>query len=115
MVDDHSRVVWVHLLKLKSDAYEAIHNFVNLAKTQFDKHVKIIRSDNALEFDDKRCKPFFDKLGIIHQTSCVDMPQQNGRVERKHINLLEMGRALRFQAGLPLHFWGECHDSNSHN
>ena len=53
-------------------------------------------------------KHFFGTLGIIHQTSYVGRPQQNGRVERKHHNILEMGRALRFQAGLPLHIWGDC-------
>lgn len=47
-------------------------------------------------------------LGILHETSCVDRPQQNGRVERRHRNLLEMARALRFQSGLPIQYWGEC-------
>ena len=107
MVDDHSRVSWVHLLKCKSDAYSAIERFVKMAKNQFQKEVKIIRSDNALEFEDKHCRLLFDELGIIHQTSCVDRPQQNGRVERKHRNILEMGRALRFQSGLPLQYWGD--------
>lgn len=75
LVDDHSRVTWVHLLKLKSDAFDAIQNFVRMASTQFGKQVKIIRSDNALEFDDSKCRPFFEQLGIIHQTSCADTPQ----------------------------------------
>lgn len=79
-----------------------------MAMNQFKKTVKIIRSDNSLEFDDYRCKAFFEKFGILHQTSCVDRPQQNGRAERKHKNILEMARALRFQTSLPLHFWGDC-------
>ena len=45
--------------------------------------------------------------GIVHQKSCVDTPQQNGIAERKHKHLLEVARALMFQANLPPRFWGE--------
>ncbi|XP_040931871.1 uncharacterized protein [Gossypium hirsutum] len=47
-------------------------------------------------------------LGIIHQSSCVDTPQQNGIAERKHKRLLETTRALRFQLNVPTKFWGDC-------
>lgn len=65
-----------------------------------------MRSDNGLEFTSLR--HYYATKGIIHQTSCVDTPQQNGRVERKHQHILNVARALRFQANLPIDFWGEC-------
>lgn len=55
------------------------------------------------------CRPdLFDSLGIVHETNCVDSPQQNGKVERRHRKLLEMARAIRFQSGIPVQYWGEC-------
>ena len=44
----------------------------------------------------------------------VKSPQQNGVAERKHRHLLDTARAIRFQAGFPKHFWGECVLSATH-
>lgn len=50
-------------------------------------------------------KDFYAIKGTIHKKSFVE-PQQNGTVERKHLHILIVARALRFQANLPLSFWG---------
>ena len=84
IIDDHSRTTWVTLLKQKSNSFIALQRFITLAGTPFGKKVKIVRSDNALEFKDTQCRTLYDSHGIIHQTTCVDKAQQNERCERKH-------------------------------
>ena len=98
----------MYLMREKSDAGNLLKSFVAMAKRQFGKEVKIIRIDNKLEFKSRTMLKFYLDNGILHQTACVDTPQQNGRVERKQHHVLNMARALRFQARLPLDFLGEC-------
>jgi len=95
LVDDYTRSTWTHLMVTKNEALYLIKYFVAMAKTQFNSIVKVIRSDNALELGlSNEALDFFAANVIIHQTSCVQTPQQNGVVERKHKHLLEVSRAL---------------------
>lgn len=55
-----------------------------------------------------QCTELFVALGIIHQKSCAYTPQQNEITERKHRHILEVTKALRFQAGIPIKYWGLC-------
>ncbi|KAL1200788.1 Retrovirus-related Pol polyprotein from transposon RE1 [Cardamine amara subsp. amara] len=106
IIDECSRSVWLYLLPTKQEVARTIRDFLALVERQFQKHVKTVRSDNGTEF---MClSSFFREKGILHETSCVHTPQQNGRVERKHRHILNVARALRFQSSLPLEFWGEC-------
>ncbi|KAL1191225.1 Retrovirus-related Pol polyprotein from transposon RE2 [Cardamine amara subsp. amara] len=106
IVDDFSRSLWLYLLPNKTTAPTRLKDFIALVERQFEKKVKTIRSDNGSEFICLR--NYFQQTGIIHETSCVGTPQQNGRVERKHRHILNVARALRFQACLPIEMWDEC-------
>ena len=55
-----------------------------------------MRSDNGTEFTRGPLPVYLSKAGILHGTTCVDTPQQNGRVERRNRHLLNVYRALRF-------------------
>ena len=46
--------------------------------------------------------------GILHESSCVDTPAQNGVAERKNRHLLEVARALLFQMSVPKPFWADA-------
>lgn len=65
-----------------------------MIETQFSTKIKIIRSDNGVEFT---MRDFYVSKGIVHQSSYVERPRQNGIVESKHQHLLNIARALKRQ------------------
>nr|KYP51308.1 Retrovirus-related Pol polyprotein from transposon TNT 1-94 [Cajanus cajan] len=97
-VHDTFHFTWTHLLKTKSEVKVILPSFISLIEKQFDVHLKRLCSDNGKEF---YLHDFFQTQGILHETSCVERPQQNGIVERKHQHILNVCHALLFQAKLP--------------
>ncbi|CAM8988557.1 unnamed protein product [Rhodiola kirilowii] len=107
IVDDYTRAVWTFLMRSKSETADIVVDFFAMVNTQFKKSVKMFRSDNGTEFVNNKLMSFFKSKGCLQQSSCPYTPQQNGLVERKHRHILEIARALMFEAGLPKHFWGD--------
>lgn len=105
LVDDCSRFTCIYLLRQKFDAVTVIPHFFNMVTTRFNATINTFRSNNAPELS---FKDYFVEKGVLHQFSCVERPQQNFIVERKHQHLLNMARTLFFQTRIPIHFWTEC-------
>lgn len=98
-------------MKQKSDTRLVLMTFIQSIEIRLKSKVKTIRTDNGPEFS---ISQFYSSKGIHQQTSWVENPQQNGIVERKHRHILNVARALRFHAHLPLKFWGVSSLSNIH-
>lgn len=106
-IDDWSRYSWIYFLRQKSEVLQLFKYFHAMVQTQFNKKIKILRTDSGGEYISKEFNHFLATEGIIHQTSCPHQPQQNGVAERKHRHLMETSRAIRLHAGLPKVFWAE--------
>ncbi|CAN1240915.1 Retrovirus-related Pol polyprotein from transposon RE2 [Linum perenne] len=89
-IDDHSRTTWTYLMKQKSEAAAIFQTFYTTVLTQFDTKIQVLRSDNAKEYFNHNLGSFLKQHGIIHTSSCVETPQQNGISERKNRHLLEV-------------------------
>ena len=61
-------------MREKSEASQLVKNFCMMVNTQFDTAVKVIKSDNASEFVSAPMLKFYERSGIIHQTTCVNTP-----------------------------------------
>ncbi|KAK2412680.1 putative mitochondrial protein [Trifolium repens] len=102
-VDTFTKYTWVYFLKSKADALTAFSQFLSLVQNQFQASIKALQSDWGGEF-----RPFtklLNELGIIHRLTCPHTSHQNGTVERKHRQIVEMGLTLLSHASLPLKFW----------
>ncbi|RVX06283.1 Retrovirus-related Pol polyprotein from transposon TNT 1-94 [Vitis vinifera] len=107
-VDDHTRVTWVFLMKEKSEVGHIFQTFNLMVQNQFNSKIQVLKSDNAKEYFTSSLSTYLQNHGIIHISSCVDTPQQNGVAERKNRHLLEVARCLMFFSNVPNYFWGEA-------
>ncbi|XP_074313526.1 uncharacterized protein LOC141648704 [Silene latifolia] len=97
--DAHSTRTTIGVGELQDGFYWICAGVKELVVHSFYKSVQFVQSDNGNEFNNMA--DYFFHHGIHFQTSCVGTPQQNGRVERKHRHILNVARALPFQADLP--------------
>jgi transposase InsO family protein len=107
-IDCYSGVTWVYLMQSKNEVFSCFKEFHKMVSTQFDTKVRVLRSDNGTEYMDGAFQNYLRENGIVHQTTCVNTPAQNGVAERKNRHLLEVARALLLARDVPKFHWGDA-------
>ena len=79
-----------------------------MVQNQFGVQIKSFRIDNARDYFNQILSPYFQSQGILHDSSCINTPQQNEVAERKNGHLLNTTRALLFQGNALKSYWGEA-------
>ena len=88
-VDDYSRMAFVYFLKTKDEVFTNFKTYKSLVENQIGKKIKVLRTDNGLEFCSKEFEKYLQNAGIIHQKTCSYTPEQNGLCERLNRTVVE--------------------------
>lgn len=107
-VDDYSRMTFVYFLRNKSEVFKCFQEFRVMVEKQMNTNIKVLRSDNGLEFCSQDMQNYMKKCGIIHQRTTPYSPEQNGLCERFNRTVVEKARCLLFDAKLHKRFWAEA-------
>ena len=63
-VDDYTRVSWTYIMKSRKEVIIRVQEFVMEVTTQYTTTLKILRTDNALEFTQNAIHEFYTGKGI---------------------------------------------------
>ena len=116
-IDDFSRFTYVYLMRNKDESFDMFKHYKIEVENQNDRKIKIRRSDRGGEYFPNDFSTFCEEHGIIHQSSALYTPLQNGLAERKNRTLVDMVNVMILSVELPFNLGGEalltaCHVHN---
>jgi transposase InsO family protein len=117
IVDDYSRYSWVFFLESKDEVFEHFQSLALRLNNEHSNCLKVIHSDNGIEFRNASFDQFCLDHGVDQQFSAPCVPQQNEVMEQKNRTLVEMVRMMLDEHRTPRYFWTDaistiCYISN---
>lgn len=98
----------VYIIKHKSDVLSCFKKYNEIVKTNFQRSVKILHTDNGREYVNQEFRAYLDAEGIIHECTAPYTPEQNGRAEREIRTIMESARSMLYARDTPLKLWAEA-------
>ena len=103
-VDDHTRHVWVYILKHKDEVFSRFQEWKAQVERSTGRQVKTLRSDNGGKYTSREFTSYLAKEGIKHELTTPHTPQQNGIAERLNRTLVEGVRTMLADSKFPHRF-----------
>ncbi|UYV65267.1 hypothetical protein LAZ67_3003757 [Cordylochernes scorpioides] len=98
----------IYFIKNKSDVLDIFKEYATLIYTQTGNKIKVLRTDNALEFKSDNFADLCKRFGIIHEFTAPYVHEQIGRIERDYRTIVEAARSMLNSRNLPGFFWAEA-------
>ncbi|UYV76233.1 hypothetical protein LAZ67_13003122 [Cordylochernes scorpioides] len=87
----------IYFIKNKSDVLDIFKEYATLIYTQTGNKIKVLRTDNALEFKSDNFADLCKRFGIIHEFTAPYVHEQIGRIERDNRTIVEAARSATKQ------------------
>ena len=107
-LDDHTRHIWVYILKHKGEVFQKFREWRALVEKSTERKVKAVRCDNGGEYTSTEFVTYLTQEGIKHELTTPHTSQQNGAAERLNRTLIEGVRTMLADSKLPHKFWAEA-------
>ena len=107
-IDHATRYTWVYVIASKSDVFKTFVKWKVMVEKQYERKVKIIRTDNGGEYTSNEFESYLSNEGITHQKTIPKTPEQNGVAERFNRTIMETVRCLLSDSELEEEFWAEA-------
>lgn len=106
--DDFSHFRTVYFIASKADVHSCARDFLKKSEKHCPLGVKILRTDNGLEFCNQQMDTLLKEYGVHHERTVVYSPEQNGCAERENRTLVEAARTMIHSKGFEKSFWAEA-------
>ena len=94
-IDDATRCTTIRSLRYKSDAAQAIIDFITALEAQYNCKIKFLRSDNGGKYVNESLSKYLAQKGISHHLTPPYSPESNGVAERLNRSIAEGIRVSR--------------------
>ena len=95
-------------MKIESEVFRKFKEFKALIENHLEIRIKTLRLDNSGEYTSNEFEPFCKEVGIKRELTSPYNPQQNGVVERKNRNIMEVVKTMTHDQEIPMHLWDEA-------